>query len=70
MTTDEARRTAHALDSISDYANRLQHVELNLTVAVIEARNAGASWATIGEQLGVSKQAAAQKYGKLLLPTD
>lgn len=68
MTTAE-RHTAHALDSISDYANRLHHIELNLTIAVIDARKAGASWATIGEQLGVSKQAAAQKYGKLLLPT-
>ena len=44
-------------------ANRLRHAADSLvTELVVEARNAGATWADVGEALGVSTQAAHQKY--------
>lgn len=44
-------------------ANRLRHAtEALVTELVAEARADGATWADIGEVLGVSTQAAHQKY--------
>ena len=44
-------------------ANRLRHAtEALVTELVSEARDQGATWADIGEVLGVSTQAAHQKY--------
>ena len=44
-------------------ANRLRHAtEALVTELVGEARDEGATWADIGEVLGVSTQAAHQKY--------
>ena len=44
-------------------ANRLRHAADSLvTELVVEARIAGATWADVGEALGVSTQAAHQKY--------
>lgn len=37
-------------------------------VVVLEARQAGATWQAIGDVLGVSRQAAFQRYGKPLDP--
>jgi hypothetical protein len=39
-------------------------LERELRQATYVARKAGLSWSTIGEQLGVSKQAAQQRYGR------
>lgn len=44
-------------------ANRLRHAaDALVTELVLEARESGATWAEIGETLGVSTQAAHQKY--------
>lgn len=44
-------------------ANRLRHAaDALVTELVLEARDQGATWAEIGEILGVSTQAAHQKY--------
>ena len=44
-------------------ANRLRHAaDALVTELVAEARAAGTTWADIGEALGVSTQAAHQKY--------
>ena len=44
-------------------ANRLRHAaDALVTELVAEARGSGATWADIGEALGVSTQAAHQKY--------
>ncbi len=42
---------------------RIQHHNGALIEAVIEAREAGATWTEIGEVLGVSKQAILQRFG-------
>jgi hypothetical protein len=39
-------------------------LEHELRQAAYVARTAGLSWSAIGEQLGVSKQAAQQRYGR------
>lgn len=44
-------------------ANRLRRAyDALVTELVLEARDSGATWAEIGETLGVSTQAAHQKY--------
>jgi hypothetical protein len=40
--------------------------ERQIVDAVVAARNAGISWARIGELLGTSPQAAQQRYGALV----
>jgi hypothetical protein len=69
LAADDAARAAveelirgrddHRLEA----ANRLRHAaDALVTELVNEARAAGATWADIGEALGVSTQAAHQKY--------
>ncbi len=55
---DPQRLLAHVadLESLSGTVNRLQHD------AVYAARSAGCSWAQVGAALGVSKQAAQQRF--------
>lgn len=48
---------------VNSSARVLWDLELRLAHAVARARVAGASWAQIGEELGVSKQAAMQRFG-------
>lgn len=50
-------------DAQLEAAGRLRRAaEAMLTDLVVDARDAGATWADIGETLGVSTQAAHQKY--------
>lgn len=42
--------------------------ERQIVDAVIAARNAGITWARIGELLGTSAQAAQQRYGAVVEP--
>ena len=48
---------------VRDLAERLADVQAQLWDAVRESRDAGASWSDVGSALGVSKQAAQQRYG-------
>ena len=50
------------LDAIADYAVILDEAEQELRTAVAAARAAGASWADIGGRLGVSRQAAWERF--------
>ena len=43
--------------------------ELQIAEAVGEARRAGMTWKRIGNQLGISAQAAQQRYGPITTPT-
>lgn len=54
-----------ALRAIAELAAQRNEVEHDLISAVRAARRNGRSWAEIGAMLGVSKQAAQQKYGPL-----
>ena len=52
-----------ALRRLAELADRRASIETEITAAVREARAAGGSWSMIGFMLGVSKQAAQQRYG-------
>lgn len=51
-----------ALRTIAELADRRDEVDDAITAAVLAARQADRSWSEIGTMLGVSKQAAQQKY--------
>lgn len=55
-------RVTEALDSIRWGRKALDQAEDRITRAVVTARREGASWAAIGQALGVSPQAAHRKY--------
>ena len=54
--TTDLRAIATALTTVADAERQLEE-------AVREARSRGRSWARIGMALGVSKQAATQRFG-------
>jgi ketosteroid isomerase-like protein len=61
-TTVEARDATHFRAIIA--ANEaLADAERDLHQAVADARAAGDSWAVVGAALGISKQAAQQRFG-------
>ncbi|WP_217182594.1 hypothetical protein [Streptomyces sp. AC495_CC817] len=41
-----------------------ESVEVAITTAVVGLRSQGYSWAEVGDGLGISRQAAQQRYGK------
>lgn len=53
-----------ALQRITELADQRAAVDGELTEAVANARRAGHSWSKIAIMLGVTKQAAQQRYGK------
>lgn len=53
-----------ALENIGWAAKQIRQANERAERYVAEARQAGASWAAIGAQLGISRQAAQQRYGK------
>jgi hypothetical protein len=53
-----------ALQVIADLDRERAELDRELTEAIREARQAKHSWSEIGAMLGVSKQAAQQKYAK------
>lgn len=55
----DLRRIGHALAGLSV-------AERELTEAVVAARRAGRSWGQIGMVLGVSRQAARERYAELI----
>lgn len=48
---------------VRDLADRVAELSSDLAAAVREAKGQGASWTDLGRALGVSKQAAQQRYG-------
>lgn len=53
-----------ALQRIIELVEQRAAVDRELTEAVANARRAGHSWSKIAVMLGVTKQAAQQRYGK------
>jgi hypothetical protein len=58
-----------ALAELRKLAERLRALEAEVADNVRLARGAGASWAQIGRQVGLSKQGAQQRWGAALLDT-
>ncbi|WP_257181593.1 hypothetical protein [Corynebacterium cystitidis] len=56
-------RDASHLRAIVKAAEQVDHATRELDRAVQEARDAGNSWTVIGAALGVSRQAAQQRFG-------
>ncbi|HML52029.1 MAG TPA: hypothetical protein PKD84_11590 [Propionicimonas sp.] len=54
-----------ALEALSGASGELRQAEANLDHAVVQARRAGASWASIGQAIGISRQAAHERWGHL-----
>lgn len=52
--------------SLRDAAIERDAINARITLEVVSARDAGASWTEIAMPLGISKQAAQQKYGKII----
>ncbi len=52
-----------ALDRLADAAAASTDPDRNLAAAAHAARDAGASWAHIGQAVGVTRQAAQQRWG-------
>ncbi|MCY3953012.1 MAG: hypothetical protein OXG55_15160 [bacterium] len=57
------RAEPQALEVIAELAALRDRTNHELATLVAKAREAGFSWSQIGAELGVSKQAAQQKYG-------
>lgn len=57
------------LAEVASVATRIENEEILLRTMVAEARLVGATWETIGVALGVSKQAAQQRFGAAQSPT-
>lgn len=53
---------AEVLADVIDLRRRMDALELHVIELV---RNAGATWEQIGDELGISRQAARERYGKL-----
>lgn len=47
-------------------AEILEAAERELNMAVLRARGGGVSWETIGEAVGISRQSASERFGKLV----
>ena len=54
------------LDDLREAIRERDQVELTITEIVAAARREGHSWATIAQMIGVTRQAAQQRYGKPL----
>lgn len=53
---------SEALAEVRELAEALGELERALHEAVAEARAAGASWALVGQALGVSRQSAHERF--------
>jgi hypothetical protein len=56
--------SAGALEAISVAQSIVQGAEEGLAMTVRQARDAGHTWAEIGQRLGTSRQAAFQRFGR------
>ncbi|OMB79269.1 hypothetical protein [Mycolicibacterium conceptionense] len=57
-------RDARHMRRITAAATALADAESELIAAVADARRAGDTWAMVGTALGISRQAAYQRFGK------
>ena len=57
------RIAAGDIDALADAAILSSHLDLTIKTAVTGLRARGYSWADIGLQLGVTRQAAQQRWG-------
>ena len=60
----ESCESGSAVGELSGLHGAMLHVEGLIRAAVRAARQDGESWEAVGAMLGVSKQAAQQRYGK------
>ncbi len=64
MRTDaEAKRLARPLADIVMRKDQLDVATINLDAAVWRAKAEGATWEEIGDSLGITRQAAQQRFG-------
>lgn len=63
VTDGSVESVLSGLEALADLSERLQWAMLALTG---EARAAGATWTQVGDALGVSKQAAQQRFAPYL----
>jgi hypothetical protein len=59
---EEAAAFVQVLADVVDLRRRLDQLELHVIDLV---RASGATWEEIGDELGISRQAARDRYGKL-----
>lgn len=66
ISMDDSREAflAERASKVTAAAERAAHAQRYLANTVRNARDAGLSWAAIGELLGVSRQAAQQRFGQ------
>lgn len=62
MSRSDAERVRDYLDSLARVAARRRALDREITVSVSAARAAGVPWSQIGHALGVTRQAAQQRY--------
>ena len=59
-------RTPHALDVVAQRSALCHQARTALDESVAAARRDGYTWSDIGSALGVSRQAAFQRFGKVV----
>lgn len=59
----EARALVRAVAELKVGADRVAHWEASVGAQVSSLRQHGASWSVIGDALGITKQAAQQRFG-------
>lgn len=55
--------TTAAIQRVKDAARHLGRAESDLRTSVARARERGATWQQIGDALGISRQAAHERFG-------
>ncbi len=63
-TGDTATMRGHALDLLAHLRMERVGIDRDITITAHLAKQAGMTWQEIGKQLGTSRQAAYQRYGK------
>lgn len=61
--SEQNRNLGSLLEVVEYWCVQREHADNHVTEAVELARDNGASWQQIGDYLGVSKQAAWERYG-------